>query len=489
MMTVLQQMKALQAQPMIPNNDLARAGSIMTSFNAGLTGKADPSAEMFRKDRHDQLQNLNSQAGISAHLATLENFKATRAEALKRYNLDAFKALKDSEDFNTRVSAFKSGIQAGILPQDLDPNLAAMKTGKEYEKGHDQVLALIQKGIDPTADPKYASMFPKEVFGPVVMQAQQAMAQGGGPLALNQLRLKPDQPENVMKVEVARLEMIPQANRTPEDQRQLDAYSKALKLDPKGTELERWAQQLMLEDQQAGKPLKQFSAYLQAANDAKKDRDSTNQVIEKTLIAEKKWGKPGEPGFERQRLTELAILAGARAAASQDAQRLPDRERNMLQILDTAKNHVVNRLLTEFTPAERMKYSGWLNFEGRQLMQAVQADPKFAQFRSYVKQGQSMAFSDGGKNLTQFEGGITFGWIPTGKEMSPVDFEEKLKLAGDRLDYIRDRVIHYAVTPTSDITKDMKKAVTGPPPQPKTPTGRPFRFIKQPDGSIKVEPN
>jgi hypothetical protein len=476
MMTVLQQMKALQAQPLIPNNGFAQAGSIMTGFNAGLTGKPDPTLDMYRKDRQDQLKGLHDQAGISANIASIENIKATRQEALKKYNLDIYKELSKADDFNTRLAGFKAGIKAGILPQDLDPNLAALKGGKEYERGHDQVLALVQKGIDPTSDPKYASMFPKEVFGPLVMQAQQVMAQGQGPLGLNQLRLKPDQPENIMKIEVARLEMIPQANRSAEDQRQLDAYSKALKLDPKGTELERWAQQLMLEDQQNGKPIRQFSAYLEQANEAKKDRDSTIQTIIKTVKAEGKYGKEGDPQFQRQVLTELAALNGARASAVQDAQRLPADDRKMLMIVDTARDHVISKLMSEFTPQERMKYAGWFNFKGRQLMQAMQADPKFAQFRSYVMQGKSMAFSDGGKNLTQFEGGITFGWVPTGDEMSPVDFEEKLKLAGERLDYVRQRVIHYAVTPTSDITKDAKKTLTGPPPTPKTPQGQGFHY-------------
>lgn len=488
LMATLQQMKALQTQPIIPNNQLAQMGSIMTSFNAGLTGKPDPLYESFRRDREGQLKNLHEQAGISGTLASLQNTQATREMAMKKYDLDLFQTLSKSEDFNTRISGFKAGVRAGILPQDLDVNMAATKGGKEYQQGHDQVIALIQAGVqDPTTDPKYMAMFPKDIFGPVVAQAQQAMTMG--PVALNQMKLKPDQPENVMKIEVARLGMIPK--RSEEEDRQLAAYSHALKLDKEGsgTTVERFAKQLAQEDMQAGRPPRPPSAYLEEANERLKDRDSTIQQIRKAIKTEGKHGPEGSPSFERQILVELTALAGARAASTQDATRLPEKERNMLQILDTARDFSINKLLTEFTPQERLQYAGWFNFKGRQLTQTIQANPKFARFRSYVMQGKSMAFSDGGKNLTQFEGGITFGWVPTGDELSAVDFEEKLKIAAERLDYVRGRIIHYSITPTSDITRTMKNTLTGPPPAPTSPKGQPFRFIKQPDGSVRVVPN
>jgi hypothetical protein len=490
MQQVLQQMRALQTQPLVPNSQAAQAGTILQGFHAGIQGRPNPAIQMHLDNRALQLKNLSSQAGISTDLASIENSKLTRDQALKKYNLDLYKTLSNDEDFNTRVAGFKAGIQAGILPPDLDPNLAAMKAGKEYERGHDQVLALVQKGIDPTSDPRYASMFPREVFGSAVQKAQQALASGPemGALAINQMKLKPDQPENIMKIEIARLEMIPPSKRTDEDKRQLAGYQRALNYDSLkgGTTVERLAEQLKVEDMQAGKPPRLPSAYIDQANDMLKDRDSTIQQIKKMVHAEHPNWKEGTPDYERAIYEELAALSGARAASTQSATRLPERERNMMQILDTARDFAITKLLTDFTPQERLKYAGWFNFKGRQLAQAIQADPKFAQFRSYVMQGKSMAFSDGGKNLTAFEGGITFGWVPTGDEISPVDFEEKLKIAADRLDYVRKRIIMYSVTPTSEFTRDLKKTMTGPPPTPTSPSGVKFRYETGPDGKKRV---
>ena len=87
---------------------------------------------------------------------------------------------------------------------------------------------------------------------------------------------------------------------------------------------------------------------------------------------------------------------------------------------------VAGQIKDEFTPQEIDKYVGFLNKPAREIAQVVNKDPKFARLNTLINTIKGTAFAEGGKALTPFEAGITFGHIPTGTEFSSVDFLTKL---------------------------------------------------------------
>ena len=122
-------------------------------------------------------------------------------------------------------------------------------------------------------------------------------------------------------------------------------------------------------------------------------------------------------------------------------------------------------LSTEFTPQERQQYVGLLGakLKTQQLTQALnemagqQTDPKLGRFAALLAGAQSEAFSTGGKALTETEKGIVFGYIPTGKEWSAADFEQKLTLGQTRLGALIDRELAIATTPARDLAARRKE--------------------------------
>lgn len=120
---------------------------------------------------------------------------------------------------------------------------------------------------------------------------------------------------------------------------------------------------------------------------------------------------------------------------------------------------IAKALATEFTPEERAQFVGLggLRFTAQQVQQIVadaqrgKADPKFARFAALLHLEAKEAFETGGKALSAHEKNIIFGYIPTGKEMSVEDFEQKLRLAQERLPTFIDRELQLATTPAKDL--------------------------------------
>ena len=148
---------------------------------------------------------------------------------------------------------------------------------------------------------------------------------------------------------------------------------------------------------------------------------------------------------------------------------------------------VVKALQTEFTPEERRKYVGLGG--GRQTVQEAQqllrdasqgkADPKYARFAALIALAQQEAFSIGGQALSKPERDVLYGFILTGTEWSAEEFEQKLKLSGERLPTLIDRELTMSTTPRSELREKRRRgeipsmSPTGPatatPTQPLTP--------------------
>lgn len=121
---------------------------------------------------------------------------------------------------------------------------------------------------------------------------------------------------------------------------------------------------------------------------------------------------------------------------------------------------VAKAIQTEFTPEERARYAGLVNLPTERiktLLKGAQADPKFVRFYALLKEQGLAAFGIAGKQLTGIEKETIFGFIPTGTEWSPVEFEAKLKTAVEHGQFQLDQRIIMATTPRKNIRQELQK--------------------------------
>ena len=115
---------------------------------------------------------------------------------------------------------------------------------------------------------------------------------------------------------------------------------------------------------------------------------------------------------------------------------------------------VARALQSEFTPEERAKYAGLVNLpveRVKTLLNGPNADPRFVRFYALLKEQGLTAFAIAGKQLTGIEKDTIFGFIPTGTEWSPVEFDAKLNTAIEYASSNMDKRIMFATTPRKDL--------------------------------------
>ena len=154
-----------------------------------------------------------------------------------------------------------------------------------------------------------------------------------------------------------------------------------------------------------------------------------------------------------------------KAAASFNLSGLDGGEKEKLTGLQQIAR-VTERLKNEFSPAERKKYVGYFNLPLTRVAQLVNDDPKFAKFDALVNREGIAAFETGGKALTAQEAAIIFGFLPSAKEFSPINFEAKLLEADD---YSRSKIkdiVTIATTNRRDMARQMAKDLPAKGPKP-----------------------
>ena len=112
---------------------------------------------------------------------------------------------------------------------------------------------------------------------------------------------------------------------------------------------------------------------------------------------------------------------------------------------------IVEQILSEFSPEERAKFVGFFKFPLNKLLQIERGDPRFAQFLVLINQAKGAAFGEGGKQLTPFEASVVFGYVPSGTELSAVDFEAKLQNSLKQTPLIYNDLIGLSRTPKSKL--------------------------------------
>ena len=91
----------------------------------------------------------------------------------------------------------------------------------------------------------------------------------------------------------------------------------------------------------------------------------------------------------------------------------------------------------------------------KRLQQLANANPRFADFNTLINEAKSLGFDAGGKNFTKTERDIIFGYIPSGREVSPEDFRAKLRLAQRRVPFLRNETLRLAAKTIGDVKKQL----------------------------------
>lgn len=460
LVNLLKQLQARQAQPLIGNdNPLGQLGAALAGFSSGVQGQPNPVLKQFQSMREQEMGGMAQQAQIAGSLATISGQKATREQALKGYNLQIYNSMKDDPSMDVRVNAIDAAKAAGIFPPNFDSRRAAMFGGKELESKYDQVLSLVAAGEDPFS-PQYGALFPKDIFGGIVSMGQQAI-RTGGPQAVNQLKRKPENPDNVAKARYLALDARPE--KFLSDQEKLEKGS--LRMFLKGEPAKQSAFDIVYKDLKAqeaigalagGRPPRSDSAIAIEAQEMVRDRIGLDADIE-AIASKRSFASPADKGAFKMKLREnFETLKGAAVArATELAKGLPaETVTQVNQLRDVGG--AIKALYTQFTPEERAKWSGYANLQLTKLQSMAaqgQADPRFAQFLALVAKAKSYAFAVGGKALSVNEAAVVFGFIPTGEELSSVMFEQKLKLAYENAPIMLRRTIEGLVLPREDTLK------------------------------------
>lgn len=482
LLAVLKQVGDLNGQPLIPqNNPMLSAAAALSGFASGVQGRPNPVLKQLQDERELQAKTLMHKATIASTMATIESQRVTRDQAERRLRFDmadkeadnAQKArsfafdvghkLTQSDNLEERTQGYSMlqkvvdpTTKRPIIDPSMDPNRLAMMRGKDFTTKWDRAIDIVLSGSDPNDPRVFGTEYPADVFP--VQQWKQALATGG-PTALTAMKRGTAPTEAALKAEYTTLATIPKEARTPEQARRMEAIKEGLTLSSQGqnTVIAMW-KALKDKDAKNGLPIKDDADYMRHAIRATDRSESFERDLDDEADRLKLDGKARFDWKGAKREQYQKAIAEVKSGATP----LPTETQNKLTMMRDAKS-TVTALLTQFTPQERQAYAGWLNYQGNQLRQAVAANPKFAQFKALIARAQTdLAFAEAGKALTGIERDTVFGWVPTGKEISAVDFEVKLRNSYNRIDSTMEDTLTLATNPKSFIRGGGLTPIQGP---------------------------
>ena len=125
---------------------------------------------------------------------------------------------------------------------------------------------------------------------------------------------------------------------------------------------------------------------------------------------------------------------------------LPVDQQNVVRA-GMAVHRFASQIRNEFTDEELRKYSGIFHFTPQRLAQLGQEDKKAARLLNLVRNVEQTAFSKGGKQLTELEARIVFGYLPSTQGWSPTEFITNLNSTIENVPSEIDQVFEIARTP------------------------------------------
>ena len=114
LMQILQQIQALQNQPLIPDNPLSQLGTALQGFSAGYAGQPNPAVAQAMAERQQQLAGMSQTAGLVGHLGDMA-FK--ERDYKLRVDMET-RRLKAEEDKNKRDEAHQRLTALGPLAKE-----------------------------------------------------------------------------------------------------------------------------------------------------------------------------------------------------------------------------------------------------------------------------------------------------------------------------------------------------------------------------------
>ena len=150
---ILQRLRDLSQQPVVPQNPMAQLGTVLQGFSAGAQGQPNPALQMFQQQRQQEVQGLAQQAHIGGTLTTLQHQKMQMDQEREKQLMSVYQhVLEKSPTPEGRLWAAEGLLNYGQTkfkvqpPPGLAMKLAAKKLTPDEEK---MILTDLTAGIPP----------------------------------------------------------------------------------------------------------------------------------------------------------------------------------------------------------------------------------------------------------------------------------------------------------------------------------------------------
>ena len=169
---ILQRLRDLSQQPLVPQNPMAQLGTVMQGFAAGTQGQQNPALQMYAQQRQQQLTGLGTEATIGSALSTLQHQQTQRATESKKLQAtiagDLMKHLPDNPGAITL--ALKKYKELGLFEGDDAAIATIAKSG--MAKSLQDRLKLASGALEAGVNPATLGIN----LSPTAMQALQGMS-------------------------------------------------------------------------------------------------------------------------------------------------------------------------------------------------------------------------------------------------------------------------------------------------------------------------
>lgn len=142
---ILQRLRDLSQQPVVPQNPMAQLGTILQGFSAGTQGQPNPALQMYAQQRQQQLTGLGTEATIGSTLESVRRHAETERRASEKFKADTARQAKElrvkvASDFaknpneSVRLQGLTNLRAEGMIPPSED--LASMAKEPHYGFGN-----------------------------------------------------------------------------------------------------------------------------------------------------------------------------------------------------------------------------------------------------------------------------------------------------------------------------------------------------------------
>ena len=146
---ILQRLRDLSQQPVVPQNPMAQLGTVLQGFAAGTQGQPNPALQMFQRQHEEARRGLTEQAAVGGMLSSREERKERLGLAKSAQLFEVIKSLPESTP-ETRTYKFQAmqrhGRSIGVdLPDGL---ITGLITGATTPAKLEEAAKLVIRGYE-----------------------------------------------------------------------------------------------------------------------------------------------------------------------------------------------------------------------------------------------------------------------------------------------------------------------------------------------------